>query len=374
MDVFTKTQYKLEILPTTTIRDLKIMLDTKGLINPKLYFNNGEMLAPAVFQTNQYDNIDFSGHAKVLNGSYLLAEQKQATLGFAPPTTFPATYHPAPLSPLGMTQMQMAHLPVPQLPYKTTPEDMKTGNYVPIGKEGFDTQDNGGYPFRVYIEKGRAEIYELEFDEDTDEHTPGNLMGAVNGGKFFVGTSPLNKMTEFSGGAGEDGSSLVLQDEKDVKDNIYTFVGTKIYKFKTLAPLIYFTSPVGNNSVPYPWAQDRDGNIYLLIEDVVIKNWAPAINKTIEEKDQLEPYTYYYNNRDFEVMNPRTNTKYKLQWTPKPEQDYDRISKYPRAYEQFPDLNLGKDVWVATIKQYGVNRFEPLNVTNVIAVRRWGLP
>lgn len=79
MDLYYNDQ-KIFVLPTnplTTIGDIKKMLQDwlapQGVINYeiKLYFNNGTQIAPVVFQTNQYDNINFLAQTTLLQGSKL---------------------------------------------------------------------------------------------------------------------------------------------------------------------------------------------------------------------------------------------------------------------------------------------------------------
>jgi len=59
--------------------------------------------------------------------------------------------------------------------------------------------------------------------------------------------------------------------------------------FQTDAPVAAYTSPVGNNDVPYPYAVDVDGVHYLLIEDAVVRDVPPGTD---------DPYRYYYDSRE----------------------------------------------------------------------------
>ena len=88
--------------------------------------------------------------------------------------------------------------------------------------------------------------------------------------KLFVGKSPLTPMTEFSGGHGKDfdGNSILFQTES----LRYVFVGHVIYSFDAISPIVSYVSEVGNNDVPYPYAVDERNNVYLMIEDVIVKN------------------------------------------------------------------------------------------------------
>lgn len=144
--------------------------------------------------------------------------------------------------------------------------------------------NNGGTPYRVKITdlitgKKKVKIYKL--NELYQFETTAFLKYIPQ--HIFIGRSPENEMTRFSGGHGPDfdGNSILLH----LHDNIYVFIGEKIYQFKSLSPIIDYVSPIGNSDVPYPYAVDYDNNYYLMINDVVLKNQA----------DQLdEPYYLYY--------------------------------------------------------------------------------
>ena len=111
----------------------------------------------------------------------------------------------------------------------------------------------------------------------------------------FVGESPLNDMTAFSGGHGPRfrGNTILVQPEdadavRDLEDN---FIAQEIFRFRALAPIVSFVSPVGNSDVPYAYAVDRDGVVYLLNADVVLLNastLAPFLH------GPSDPYSYYY--------------------------------------------------------------------------------
>jgi hypothetical protein len=105
--------------------------------------------------------------------------------------------------------------------------------------------------------------------------------------EIFIGKSPLNHMTEFSGGNGPhfDGNTFLLH----LGGNEYIYIGDKeIRKFTTKNTIIAYNSPVGNNRVPYPYATDDRGMVYLMIENVIM-------SRPLETDD---PYEDYYNKRD----------------------------------------------------------------------------
>lgn len=99
--------------------------------------------------------------------------------------------------------------------------------------------------------------------------------------RVFVGKSPLNAQTKFSGGYG---NSILLQ----LRDLTYMFIGDSIKVFRAKSEIVRFSSPVGNSGVPYPWAEDSAGNYYLLGKNVVMLN-----RRGLKKDIAGDPYTYY---------------------------------------------------------------------------------
>lgn len=160
------------------------------------------------------------------------------------------------------------------------------------GWKTYFTHANGGRPYCVYISpKGNAvDIYKVSmdnYDEDEDGkvETYTDLVKSLKAKKVFVGKSPLNEMTQHSGGYGVsfDGNSILVK----ITPTQYVFIGHQIKSFKTKKEIIKYVSPVGNSDVPYPFGIDAEGRFYLMIEDAVTK---------VPKKMQEDPYfDYYYN-------------------------------------------------------------------------------
>lgn len=73
----------------------------------------------------------------------------------------------------------------------------------------------------------------------------------------------------------------------EVADYTYIYVGDKIFTFMSYNQIVEYNSPIGNNMVPYPFAIDNKGWIYLLVYQVVIMS--------IPIKFLSDPYDYYLN-------------------------------------------------------------------------------
>ena len=90
-----------------------------------------------------------------------------------------------------------------------------------------------------------------------------------------------------------DGNSILIEKS----NNTYVFIGTNIFSFKSIKPIIEFVSPISGSDVPFPFAIDSEGNIYLLYEDdsdsIIIKPNSITL-KTINKKQfQDKPYIFY---------------------------------------------------------------------------------
>lgn len=195
-------------------------------------------------------------------------------------------------------------------------------------QEIYVTLDNGGTPFIVSTFDNHIKVYvngchkfrRMVFSSEIEE--------------IFIGRSIINKMTEFSGaGEGWEGNSILIK--LPGEDNQYVYIGESIYKFTAYTKIVDYVSPVGNNSVPYPYAIDELGNYYLITESVVLKA-NPVIDESIQQEGE-DPYNHYYENDHFkpEILE-------KLGDAPIPRQplvaNFDQIKKFKIGDETY---NLG---------------------------------
>lgn len=109
-------------------------------------------------------------------------------------------------------------------------------------------------------------------------------------------------MTISSGGYGKefDGNSILINTDR----NNYVFIGSRIYSFQAKYEIVEYISPVGNNDVPYPYAIDKNKNIYLMEENIILHN--DKINKLDHSHSSLDliqdPYRYYYDNQETQYL------------------------------------------------------------------------
>ena len=144
--------------------------------------------------------------------------------------------------------------------------------------------DNGGRPYLVYVDNKMVYVY-----KPNDRHSTGDWSEQDSKNKWlytkrvhvfktrniFIGKSKNGRKSFI-------GNTILLQTSKST----YVYIGSKIIRFRTLVQITTYKSPVGNNDVPYPYAIDKNGKYYLMVENVIIDN--------VPRKYKKRPYVYYY--------------------------------------------------------------------------------
>lgn len=138
------------------------------------------------------------------------------------------------------------------------------------------TQNNCFRTYEITIEKdNKVVVKKIKYPGDYEE------IYKTKANEIFIGKSPLNSMTVFSGGYGEhfDGNSVLL----NIKNLDYVYIGDCIISFVSDAKITEYLSPVGNKYIHYPYARDINGKYYLMLDKVSFKI------DIIED-----PYDYYH--------------------------------------------------------------------------------
>lgn len=152
-------------------------------------------------------------------------------------------------------------------------------------KKHYFTLDNGGRPFCVYIIGKKVIVYKETKNSDWKLKSrdkdyefmwkwfhyldlPENIIYTQKIKTFttkniYIGKSPKNEMTKFSGGYGEkwDGNTILLE----LTGNKYVYLGETITEI-TLQKgdkVEEYWSPVGNNAVPYAFILGKK-NVYFM--------------------------------------------------------------------------------------------------------------
>lgn len=123
----------------------------------------------------------------------------------------------------------------------------------------YETHDNGGRLFRVFVDKTAHIAYITSIDSEDF-----NVNVRIAFRRVFIGKS--NKGALYNG-PDYDGNSILFE----IDHNEYLFVGDHICRFHASHPIRKFSSPVEGNDVPYPFAVDTKGDYYLLTSSARVK-------------------------------------------------------------------------------------------------------
>lgn len=155
----------------------------------------------------------------------------------------------------------------------------------------YQTFDNGGRSFLVKVTGNEVSVHTWTGWCDVKRVNKFSSEPAYkySAQKVFVGKTVDNAMTRFSGGHGPhfDGNSILVQ----LTDLTYVYIGNVLKTFTSIESIVEYISPVGNSGVPYPWATDETGNVYLMLDDVVILKGV-GLSDDLASYD--DPYDHYY--------------------------------------------------------------------------------
>ncbi len=207
---------------------------------------------------------------------------------------------------------------VPQKKKKNPFRDTKAYNKIREKHAYFRryfTHDNGGRPFLVYYRGGHAAIYKRKHFDGEDETYEKEwaynvLVKEFTYEKVFIGESPLNAMTKFSGGHGKDfkGNSFVFQlTPLEGRSARFLYVGDSVYEWTMKGDVpCHYWSPVGNNDVPYPFLVGKK-NVYMMNDHVFVSKGK------FDHPDETDLYADFYEMKknsgkefvDYEMIQPR---------------------------------------------------------------------
>jgi hypothetical protein len=239
----------------------------------------------------------------------------------------------------------------------------------------YHTHDNGGRPFKVIVNEDEKIV--LIYHQDSDKIAENGWTSSIyfdepiydsHYNNIFIGKSPKNKMTKFSGsyGTSYDGNSILLE----ITPLKYVYIGQCISKFETNSKIVEYISSVGNNNIPYPYAIDEEGYNYLILENVKVKLPPTMLN------NYDDPYSYFYkydlitSNKGYipakqPIMLHFKNIKkyfigkkpYTLRYVSDPAKNYDRISKWD-------DFGDGMKLILTNGNQKKINKQQYIDLMN----------
>jgi len=131
----------------------------------------------------------------------------------------------------------------------------------------YKTLDNYAIGFVVLVNKDNDETYIYGMTKDVlpDNYEWNEIIlfnefiARYEALEVFIGKSIFNEMTDFSGGYGEkwDGNSILLRISHH-NEFRYVYVGENVFEFVIDEKITKYVSSVGNNCVPYPYAESKN--------------------------------------------------------------------------------------------------------------------
>jgi len=197
-------------------------------------------------------------------------------------------------------------------------------------------------------------------------------------------------MTIYSGGHGDDflGNTILLKIGDLGDDGItcdkYVWIGNSGIQSFVSPKIVDFISLVGNNDVPYPYTVDINGDVRLLLDNVILKKGFEFNLATVSH----DPYRWFYDNHQlcewpvlspgrvyipgydgiltyYHVNNDGHREQYILRYNSNPEKEYDRFA----ARGEFSHLIIAlvengvileklltRDAYVALMTKFGRER------------------
>lgn len=134
--------------------------------------------------------------------------------------------------------------------------------------------DNGGRPFLVEYNTKSNIVSVFKRENKTNEIYNIEVL-RLEIKKIFVG-----KSTNIE----DNGNSILIL----TLDNYYIYIGWEIFKFKSQSSILFFSSKIGNNDFPYPYAICRNGSCILFVEKIILLNF-------FNKYSSNDPYDDYYN-------------------------------------------------------------------------------
>jgi hypothetical protein len=125
------------------------------------------------------------------------------------------------------------------------------------------TRDDNDITNESFSMKGISTLRLLKWEKKTSFPVKfqAKLVYECHARKIWIGKSYVSPMTKYSGGYGKrfDGNTILVQ----ISATRYVYIGGDIYSFES-PQIINYLSPVGNNVAPYPFAETKNGYLFML--------------------------------------------------------------------------------------------------------------
>ena len=196
--------------------------------------------------------------------------------------------------------------------------------------EKYLTHDNMGRPFLVTVDRNTKIVYiYCEIPGSKEEVYDDTPILIYNYDDIFIGDH-IDNIVEW--GTESKGNNILI----GLGHNIYIHVGCGITVFKSLAKIINYFSPIGNNDVPYPYFIDELSNVYCQSSGIIIKEYYLDNKKNINEifcgywiNDINESFQYKHHFYDingkfvaFNKKKPNNTNFYNITYSANPEKEW----------------------------------------------------
>jgi len=150
----------------------------------------------------------------------------------------------------------------------STPEPADSSKNVVLDLSGkkpkhkYTIEDNGDNPYIVYDYGNRVEVYGQNYDEEKDAYYISTKLLDIKYKKLFAGDNDL-KLPDYDKKGMWRGNTVLLE----TGPGKYIFIGNHgIREFTTVDgdTIEKYYSPLGNNSVPYPYAVGKKYTYFML--------------------------------------------------------------------------------------------------------------
>jgi hypothetical protein len=149
----------------------------------------------------------------------------------------------------------------------------------------YDIHDNGGRPFRVYVDGSTISIYKCKDDQVYD-----TLIKTIKAKNVYIGKSTGRPRGADHGSASPtfwDGNTILLH----LSGKRYMYIGHEIYEFDMLDTFDSYYSMIGHSDVPYPVLVGSEYAYFLLDHCYVPRS---VFSPTMTKVDWEDAYSRYY--------------------------------------------------------------------------------
>lgn len=145
----------------------------------------------------------------------------------------------------------------------------------------YRTLDYGDNPFRVDVDDTSVTVYHnydlIRVGDVWEDMEKTKIYEIQSYDTIFIGQDESGNKKK------NEGNSILVKYPVE-SDNMYVYIGNRIYSFKAFDKILSYHSPVGNSGVPYSYAVGEKYT-YLMLDPVYISN---------DDLEPGDPYEHFY--------------------------------------------------------------------------------